>query len=959
MCKLKKRMSNVIDLPPNDESGLYHAPSHENGGVQVVVNGGSVVEVEGGEIHLCRAAMQSDEVLEYKDMTNKEILDALFQYNNCVFEQGKAEPKDFIICKLVVDDKKKRTIKGTVKQIVNKLQEEKACNVTEDYAERVSRQGGKLTTDEEARIRLDVLKRMQKKKPSKQNAEKIRELSKKIRSGYFKNGGVMEEEVIEKKEEVVPEYKHELLAVHNLSYPNLLFADKLGGISMPSIAIIRINNPILKFGEITLVAPKSLIDPKKNSQAKIYNRDVYSPSYPLMYSHVDKSALRRLESDLYAKRGEWTEYEKEATNDISSFIEMIENGKHIPEVIDKSLRNFFVVYSWARDTGVEIEIPVEDYSIQFWSLNPETKEQFIELIKKYPELYEAAKKDVFDFSDKNLKKQLADAFRENYIQKFESETDEELKHFLQGDLESYFDEEGELNYNIEYTVFKNLVLAIGSKKRVDYSKLRDKIETLSNQNQHSIREYVNKMIDRVMSGSYFFRTKSKKAETTIDNIYDYMMSKSLKAGQKTMVFGLGNAAALGAKEYDSLIAVARDKDSYTVTESEFDKYKEQQQESWNKVLASVRKYYKYDEEISFDALDNLSKAMGLISKYKNPTDEKIAQILARNNYGNTPSHVYDDIREFVKVLREAPAQYFEVKITDVVRIEAFIGAAVPHEVFEDASIILKKHGITNIVAYDRKDYENKESNLAEALEKVVSKTKTTVMFKKGGATNVEPTEDKKLIGMHLPVELSVYVPSTKDANVPVSKNELDARVNEVREYLAKMFGGFSSNDVIGGYVSHSKELIKEDVVKVIAFATQEAYDENKEKLAHQIAKWAKEWSQEAIGFELEGDLYYINQEATMRDGGIVDYKDYEWTMKDFTEEQISKLRKLEKTAKNYFYKGNKIGSKLLSEQQHRWFKEAMKLGIVKPSYGEPLSTDQVMYSVNGEQFDYYFYDALA
>lgn len=132
---------------------------------------------------------------------------------------------------------------------------------------------------------------------------------------------------------------------------------------------------------------------------------------------------------------------------------------------------------------------------------------------------------------------------------------------------------------------------------------------------------------------------------------------------------------------------------------------------------------------------------------------------------------------------------------------------------------------------------------------------------------------KKLIGMYLPIQIAVYVPSTKDANVPVSEDELNKRVDSVRKYLADMFGGFSSDAITGGYISTFKELIKEDIVKVIAFSTKEAYEENKQKLIVQISKWAKEWSQEAIGLEFENDLYYINQSESFKSGGKVEIKE--------------------------------------------------------------------------------------
>ncbi len=161
--------------------------------------------------------------------------------------------------------------------------------------------------------------------------------------------------------------------------------------------------------------------------------------------------------------------------------------------------------------------------------------------------------------------------------------------------------------------------------------------------------------------------------------------------------------------------------------------------------------------------------------------------------------------------------------------------------------------------------EKKNLHLAVKNLSEFEQTKEMLQMKDGGSI-----EESSKVGLHLPMEISVYVPSTKDANVPVSKAELSARVKEVKQYLATLFGGYSSSEIIGGYVSTTGELIQEDVVKVISFATKQAYEDNEATLIDKIADWSKEWSQEAIGLEIEGDLYYINQtQETFRVGGSV------------------------------------------------------------------------------------------
>ena len=128
-----------------------------------------------------------------------------------------------------------------------------------------------------------------------------------------------------------------------------------------------------------------------------------------------------------------------------------------------------------------------------------------------------------------------------------------------------------------------------------------------------------------------------------------------------------------------------------------------------------------------------------------------------------------------------------------------------------------------------------------------------IRLKEGGSS---PNAEKMY---HLPMEIAIYVPSTADVSKPITASELRARVKEVESYLAETFGGFTASEKVGGYLSSKSSVIREKVVPVTAFATNEAFTSNKGRLVNKMSVWAKKWGQEAIGFEFEGDLYYVPQ----------------------------------------------------------------------------------------------------
>jgi len=152
----------------------------------------------------------------------------------------------------------------------------------------------------------------------------------------------------------------------------------------------------------------------------------------------------------------------------------------------------------------------------------------------------------------------------------------------------------------------------------------------------------------------------------------------------------------------------------------------------------------------------------------------------------------------------------------------------------------------------------------------------------------------------LPLELSVYVPSTEKASQIISKREYNQRIEEVQEFLAKLFGGFSSVSVEGGYVSDEKGLINEDVTRVVAFASKEGFEPKLDTLLKKIVDWCAKWSQESIGFEFEGDLFYIEATSKFNDGGETDDDDRSYGRYEDYDDDFQRRMNLK-----YFKKGNK------------------------------------------------------
>jgi YHS domain-containing protein len=106
--------------------GMFIGNSHANGGIpSEIAETGTKIEIEGNEYYICNEAYNSPNHFDFKKKTNKEILDFIYTEFACKLNQDIMHSGDFIVCKVVVADNRKKDRKGTIKQILNEMQGEK------------------------------------------------------------------------------------------------------------------------------------------------------------------------------------------------------------------------------------------------------------------------------------------------------------------------------------------------------------------------------------------------------------------------------------------------------------------------------------------------------------------------------------------------------------------------------------------------------------------------------------------------------------------------------------------------------------------------------------------------------------------------------------------------------------------------------------------------------------------
>ena len=117
---------------------------------------------------------------------------------------------------------------------------------------------------------------------------------------------------------------NDLYAIHNVTGSNIVFADKMKGFANPSIAIVNKDDEFNSFGDISLLANKDIVDPKKG--AKTFGADIYSPRYPEMRQDFSKGEAKRFLNNLIRASKKLNIKYEDYLSEESKFLDDISRG---------------------------------------------------------------------------------------------------------------------------------------------------------------------------------------------------------------------------------------------------------------------------------------------------------------------------------------------------------------------------------------------------------------------------------------------------------------------------------------------------------------------------------------------------------------------------------------------------------------------------------------------------------
>lgn len=475
-----------------------------------------------------------------------------------------------------------------------------------------------------------------------------------------------------------------LVAVHSLDASNLSKAIDFGGFPVPSIAVIKKDQPFT-FSEdgITLVGNKDLIDPA-NPRNEVYNRDIWSVTFP----------SKTYKSPTYANITKFKEKvvkyynESMSKNELDSFAYTADRGNTL------SAMNEFVNSTGAKlmyleeNTDEKIEFPKKDRALD--ALNEGNIDA---------EFAEAASK--LDSNADNFKEAMTDLYKQMVERKDYSKYGRHSERMKQADME--YAEDGLPIY-----------LADRMKKASD-NYIRNKgVETYD---YYEIKDYINEKIkkydgydswatnyaEKELFGEPKVQVGKSLEPFTLDNVVDAMVEQATVASQDSLLFGSGKIIASGAKQLESIKEIKEEGKKLVTKEQSEENMKELQDQ-----IDAFTSSFMTENDVfnNMERKEDSGKAIAKVAKNKKPTKESLQKALNKE-FGDRK--VYSDEvlsagMTLIDNIKKLSRYYFEAKPQRAVGLTEFSAAIIPTDSkFDEIAKKVQDNGLDVIRSDDQQN----------------------------------------------------------------------------------------------------------------------------------------------------------------------------------------------------------------------------------------------------------------
>lgn len=515
------------------------------------------------------------------------------------------------------------------------------------------------------------------------------------------------------------EQTKDLIAVHNMTAAELEKSLDLGGLPMPSIAIIKAADGHSEYGDVSLVFGKDTIDPKKSARNKVYGGDAWTPTFPKIDYKANEKVGKRIRDKYYAlSRKYGYDNTRALYNYAQDLSDVMTSEGGEKAMIDRLYGDTGMMQIYLMDTGRE----------RIANVNKETKTAMTDgQVRQYENLIDTlgrdemngfAKKDGEELSDLVRRRKafieeneagIRKAFEKTFIEDGMSEKDaaEVSAELALSDLRKYVLDTFNYIKNGAETVkteFDSEATNAAIKKAADGEGYRKWVNDLFGGAEE--KSGIRNSKDAYTASGNRRSFEALHWENNLENIVKAMLEQDETGGAFFSGTGIWGVSA---KKYNSISEIKNDSSRLrTMNEAEYNALKEQYGARMQEIAQTLIDPKNDNYFIASDDAYSL-----IVDAVRNSKDESgILRYLKKYNSRATEKTA-SDIAALVRDIAEMPTGYFEAKPQRAVGFDEVKAVILPDNASGELVSRLESDGI-NTVTYKAGD----ENSRLEALNGV-------------------------------------------------------------------------------------------------------------------------------------------------------------------------------------------------------------------------------------------------
>lgn len=499
------------------------------------------------------------------------------------------------------------------------------------------------------------------------------------------------------------EQVRDLVAVHGLTEQNLRGALALGGLPMPSIAVVKAAQGHSKYGPISMVFGRESIDPQVDHRNKIYGGDAYTPTAPAVEYPVNYDRMRTVEKRLARLSGKIAGGVFRNGSAMQRAGVGEESGMSASELADKLSRDDSVRAAYLADRGETLE-PV----MQAKEFNRYGNDALAKLVQKIGVQELAHVEADMETGDYQSAREIEDTVRQIIRDSYE----EQHRRFLDRKPEL---KEKRLDHfmdnNVHTSTVENFIRDAWAFYE-DQGATADEVDRLATSDKlheatdtEDVKAWLLPQLKSVFGEPGIYNGKERYTasgdrrsfsqlhwEYTLENIVSAMAETQKERGGQTWGTSAGAMQAVSAEDFSSIDEVKAASGRLGKAEGEqYEAAKNAVENLIDQATRAVMRETRPHADNSFDEREIIGDVMMEAAKGKR-TARAIQQAFAKEGY-SVSEETARRIQEVYKAAAALPTEYFEAKPQRAVGFDEVKVAIVPDNINSELKEQLENMGV--------------------------------------------------------------------------------------------------------------------------------------------------------------------------------------------------------------------------------------------------------------------------